>query len=856
MAAPVVILLNDYNLAAENYVEVRYEGVRGLFEPAVVERGAVVDTFGGMVAIRGLPTAFAPRTFEIAGSIINSTWLRNQAVAATVAKAIQGRPTRVQVGSLWLDAELEPIRYDRFTDLASRVGFSLSGEATDPRWTSLYGYSVGVAQGIVVVDDRLDHTSYALTSTTSGAQVSVENPGTAPTQAAIMISGLTASTVYYLRNVHQATPGRVAFTTDSSGAAYVAADEGVILMPGTNWLRVENSAGVLAPSTVKFGFYGTEFKFLGNGASADTTSASGRFNEGPATFSLYRRGTALHYTATATRASASDMAPRVGDPVFASTAGQVFTSANVGLICEEQSTNILTYSEDFTDASWSKTGTTTGQTDHEGGTTAVKIDLTVGGAQILKSSSTAWGTTKYCFSIWLKGDAGSEQVAMRLIETTSGTVITTETFTLTTTWKRYKITGTGAGANNVRVSVDRVTTTSFILAAFAQCEALPWASSYIKTTTATVTRYADIAGMWKPHNYLLHARDLTQGAVAAADGAAQTASGWLRRGTPITAARAGAAADGTATCTTLTLAATGDSIYQIVPLDSQPSGATWIFAVALRLGTIGGGGSIDLKLKTAQTNIGRNIYNDFASTSTTNVLVADLSASETRTFYVSRTPGAASADILAEISGNTGTGTVLVESCRLVRSVFHPGRLLVTEATAIPVPEQGWEWPTWLQQNGYVEFKATLPAISTGTGGGPDGPGIFGDVNAATAYLNLLRPGSATTAQNYMNFYRRADGGLQSVTNVDTGAVHDGAAHTIRLTWKNYNTSAGVATMLLELDIDGVNKSTSANLVTSTVTKWSAGERLFASIGYNDAVLRNLVVGVPTLPAGAVAAQP
>lgn len=856
MAAPVAIILNDHNLTADHYVEVRYEGVRGLFEPAVVERGAVVSTFGGRAAIRALPTAFEPRTFEILGHIINSTWLRNQATASALVKAIQGRPTRVQVGSLYLDAELEPVRYDRFLDLASRLGFAVAGEATSPLWTSLYGYSVGVAQGITVIDDRLDHTSYALTSTTSGAQVAVTNPGDAPTNAAIMIdiATIAAATTYYLRNTHAATPARIVFTTDATGAAYIGPDEGFILMPGANWIRVENSAGVLVPQTTTFGFYGTPIKWLGNGDSADTTSYSGRFNEPIAPISLYRRGSASHYTATATRATPGDMAPRVGDPVFGTTAGAVFTTANVGLILEQASTNILTYSEDFTNAAWTKTGTTTGQTDHEGGATAVKLDLAVVGAEILNNTSTAWGTDKHTFSIWAKGDLGTEQIAIRLVETTSGTVIATETLSVTTTWKRYKITGTGAGANNVRVSVARVTTASFVLLAFAQDEALPFPTSYIATTTAAVTRNADIAGVTRPQNYLMHTRDLTQNAAAAADGTAQTAlTGWLRRGvTPATAARAGTAADGTATCTTLTFADVGDSIYQIVQLDGRPSTTPVIFAVALRLGTIGGGGSIDLKLKrSASGSVGTNVYNHFSTTTTTNVLMSDLSANATRTSYVSATPATTAADVMVEISGNTGTGTVLVESCRLVRSSYHPGRLLVTEGTAVPMPAQGWEWPEWGTQNGYIEVKAVLPPISTGAN-----YAIIGqDSTGSARKLAIRRLSASTTAQNYLTIDRSADGANQTTADIDVGAIWDGALHTIKLIWKNYELS-GTQYMYLELDIDGVNKSASANLVTATVTKWTADEMLLLSDGKVQAVIRNLTIGVPTLPANSIPAQP
>ncbi|OFX02201.1 MAG: hypothetical protein A3E78_08475 [Alphaproteobacteria bacterium RIFCSPHIGHO2_12_FULL_63_12] len=72
---------------------------------------------------------------------------------------------------------------------------------------------------------------------------------------------------------------------------------------------------------------------------------------------------------------------------------------------------------------------------------------------------------------------------------------------------------------------------------------------------------------------------------------------------------------------------------------------------------------------------------------------------------------------------------------------------------------------------------------------------------------------------------------------------------------KNYRLS-GTQYMIVELDIDGVNKLTSANLVTATTTRFTAPERLWLSDGKVLAVLRGVsgtpLLAAPALPVGAV----
>lgn len=159
-----------------------------------------------------------------------------------------------------------------------------------------------------------------------------------------------------------------------------------------------------------------------------------------------------------------------------------------GLLIEGQSTNIVQASNSFIPFGGGTTKTE-GQAGPFGQNDATKFDVTTryGGTNpLLAASLTDNGV--YTFSVWLKGASGGEVVRIGIHNGGIGIGVT-----LTSSWARYSVTQTRlAGANAACVIQSDATTASFYVYG-AQLEALPFASSYIPTNGAAVTRGTDRA---------------------------------------------------------------------------------------------------------------------------------------------------------------------------------------------------------------------------------------------------------------------------------------------------------------------------------------------------------------------------
>ena len=214
-----------------------------------------------------------------------------------------------------------------------------------------------------------------------------------------------------------------------------------------------------------------------------------------------------------TQASASG-APRFDyDPV---------TLASLGLLIEEQRTNLVTYSEQFDNAAWTKTNSSiTANTviAPDGALTGDKIVSTSGSLGLIVQSVSQTSGTSYALSVFAKA---GEYSFCQLRINTSVSSITRAYFNLsngTTTgvanctasitpvgngWYRCSIVytatvTTAAGGQRIYGQVDAIDTagdgTSGIYIWGAQLEAGAFATSYIPTVASQVTRAADVAVM-------------------------------------------------------------------------------------------------------------------------------------------------------------------------------------------------------------------------------------------------------------------------------------------------------------------------------------------------------------------------
>ena len=189
-----------------------------------------------------------------------------------------------------------------------------------------------------------------------------------------------------------------------------------------------------------------------------------------------------------------------------------------GWLFEGSSTNLILRSEEFGNASWIKSGSGTGSApivtsnfgvSPDGNSTADRIQLSLGGGVTsgdvsdIKQFATA---SSPVISIWLRSNTGSNQV----VSIGYGGVIQV---TVTTTWRRFEFTTSGVNQSfEVRLRGDQESSDADILVWGAQLETgMTEASSYIATTTAPVTRSADIVSVNVLDNFISSAQgDHTQ----------------------------------------------------------------------------------------------------------------------------------------------------------------------------------------------------------------------------------------------------------------------------------------------------------------------------------------------------------
>jgi len=210
------------------------------------------------------------------------------------------------------------------------------------------------------------------------------------------------------------------------------------------------------------------------------------------------------------------------------------TGESLGLLVEEARTNLVLYSEQFNDATWTKTlvsVSTDAAVAPDGSTTADKLIVNNGSsptsARISQTITKAATATTYTFTVFAKtGDVttgNSLQIvatdsvitsnnATSNFSTATGTVtvaaVANGTFTnasssispLANGWYRCTLTFTTGTEVSIQTRLfSRTPTTGDgtrgILLWGAQLEAGAFATSYIPTTTATVTRAADVASI-------------------------------------------------------------------------------------------------------------------------------------------------------------------------------------------------------------------------------------------------------------------------------------------------------------------------------------------------------------------------
>jgi len=159
------------------------------------------------------------------------------------------------------------------------------------------------------------------------------------------------------------------------------------------------------------------------------------------------------------------------------------------LLTEPQSTNLITYSEDFSNG-WTKqsgivpTYNTTETLSPDGTYNATKL-IGISTSGIFKASLSVSGIVSR--SVYLKSVSGTTTAIFKDPNNSSAG---TANLNITNEWKRFELIGDN-GTSSQGLFIDDITSDGLYIWG-AQVEALPYATSYIPTNGSTVTRVKDI----------------------------------------------------------------------------------------------------------------------------------------------------------------------------------------------------------------------------------------------------------------------------------------------------------------------------------------------------------------------------
>jgi hypothetical protein len=380
----------------------------------------------------------------------------------------------------------------------------------------------GWNRGFVTV---VDNTAVAPDGTTTAALVypttsgnskglyingaSIPTSGTITTSIFAKASGITWFCIYKPDTVN----GAAWFNLSTGAVGTVAVGwTATITSVGNSWYR----CSVTGPAGITYAQFG--YTDADNSVTATTSGTNGVLLWGS---QLEARSSMTAYTVTTNLPITNYISVLLTAPTnTARFDHNPTTGESLGLLIEEQRTNLLTYSDDFANAAWTKgAASITSNTIIAPDGTLIGdalVEDTSTGAHVINRAVTVSNTTIYTFTIYAKPNGRSwiiiqlQSGTFAYVNISTGAVGgTTGSPTVATTsvgngWYRVSITGTSSSTsitNQIYLATADGTFSyagngySGVFIWGAQLEAGAFATSYIPTVASQVTRSADSASM-------------------------------------------------------------------------------------------------------------------------------------------------------------------------------------------------------------------------------------------------------------------------------------------------------------------------------------------------------------------------